>query len=138
MSDIILSIKPQFTKHIFLGNKHVELRKKIGNSFSTGKKLYIYSSSPEKAVVGKAIISKIEYLSIESIVEKHLLEACVNESFTRKYYENHTHGYLIWLKEIVQFDEPIELSELRKYDFIPPQSFCYAREHVANTLRKAK
>ncbi|EOW9237980.1 ASCH domain-containing protein [Vibrio cholerae] len=137
MSDIILSIKPEFTKLILLGKKTIELRKRVGKQFSPGCDLYIYASSPQKAIVGKAIISSIDYADIDVIIKRYLTQTCVEESFIRGYYKNHRKGVLVSICNVVKFSSPLALSELRTFGFHPPQSFCYVSEDLSPILRNA-
>ncbi|GAB7199863.1 hypothetical protein [Dickeya oryzae] len=58
MDKILISIKPKYIEEILNGNKIIELRKKCGEKFSEDCQIYLYSSSPVKALVGKAFIKK--------------------------------------------------------------------------------
>ncbi|EGQ8447183.1 ASCH domain-containing protein [Vibrio alginolyticus] len=138
MTDIILSIKPDFTNQILLGNKTIELRKKIGKNFSNGSVIYIYSSSPQQAIVGKVILTKVELHDVETIALNYSREACVNESYIRDYYNQHDKGYLLLISSVTPFSKPLPLSKLKKYGFNPPQSFCYAKGDVLELLRSVQ
>ncbi|MGS0679975.1 hypothetical protein ACVBIL_02320 [Shewanella sp. 125m-7] len=138
MISIILSIKPSFTKQILLGNKTIELRKQIGVEFVNGSELYLYSSSPTQAIVGKAVISTIRCLNIDEIIANYLTRTCVSEEYIRKYYFNRTKGYALSIDKVIPFFSPVSLSELRLCGFHPPQSFCYARGEVLDMLRAVK
>lgn len=135
MTDIILSIKPEFTNQIFLGNKTIELRKKIGKEFSNGSVVYVYSSSPQQAIVGKVILSAVEQHDVDVIARNYSREACVSESYIKDYYSKHDKGYLLLIRSVIPFSKPVPLSKLKQHGFNPPQSFCYAKGAVLEILR---
>lgn len=138
MIDIILSIKPCFTNEIYQGNKPVELRKRIGNEFKAGAKLYIYSSSPQKAISGHALIHKIETLPISQIKEQYLEVACISAHAFDDYYRGHESGILIWLRDIVRYTTALPLAQLKKKGFTAPQSFCYVSSAIRPLLKDLK
>ena len=51
MCTILLSIKPEYSKNIFNGTKKYEFRKKLAKK--SIDKIIVYSSSPEKQVIGE-------------------------------------------------------------------------------------
>lgn len=137
MIDIILSIKPRFSNEIHTGRKIVELRKSIGRHFHNSSNIFIYSSSPIKAITGRAIIDKIEVLSVEEIKSKHLLDICISEQELDAYLDKKNHGILIWIKKVVTFEKPITLETLKEYNFTAPQSYCYTPNSIKKILESA-
>lgn len=131
---IVLSIKPQFTNKILDGSKTIEMRTKIGKKFINGSKVIIYSSSPCKAIVGIAKIKEIQHLIKHEISNLHLSKICITREFFDKYMENRSDCYLIELSEICKLNTHLPLTELRKIDFTPPQSFCYSPENLENLM----
>lgn len=138
MKDIILSIKPCFSSEIYSGNKPIELRKAVGKEFTAGSRVFIYSSSPVKAIDGCATIQKIEYLSVQAIRENLLPLAQISIESFDDYYRDRENGYVIWLSKVVKFNEAINLTELRKYGFSAPQSFSYAKANLKSVLENLK
>lgn len=132
MKSIILSIKPVFTEAILDGRKTIELRKRIGELFVENTKIFIYSSSPVKAIVAEAKISCIKKKAPPD-VEMGLLEnACVNREYFDEYFKNSSMAYFIFLKEVKKLDIPIPIVELRQLRITPPQSFCYVNDFILN------
>lgn len=135
MKRIILSIKPSFSSEIYEGNKMVELRKKVGHFFTENNLIYIYSSSPVKEITGHAVIKQIDNTTVIDI-KKFLESACITEKLFDEYYKGHTHGVLIWLKDIVKYDNPLPLEKLKTIGFSAPQSFCYADDKFEQLLNE--
>lgn len=130
--DIIISIKPCFSDEIYRGKKSVELRKRVGKSFTNNGKVYIYSSSPNQNISGYAYIKEVQTLPVSEIRKKYLTEACISPIAFDDYYSGHQTGVLIWLAGVVQYQNPITLAQLKSKGFTAPQSFCY----VPNTLKE--
>lgn len=127
---ITLSIKPVFTDEIYNGSKHVELRRSIGSFFRPDAEVLIYSTSPKKAITGKAVIEKIELVPVKSIIRNYLKEACIDSGSCINYFKGKELGYLIWLTNVIRFTEPLNLSELKGIGFTAPQSFSYATQDL--------
>jgi predicted transcriptional regulator len=138
MNNAILSIKPRFTREIYLGNKKVELRKRIGRRFTVGCLIYIYSSSPVKRITGYAKIRKIETLPVSNIRQHYLTLACIDAISFDSYFLGHEKGILIWLTDVIEFNNGPSLAKLRKMGFTPPQSFSYATNQIESLLASYK
>lgn len=136
MKAIILSIKPQFSTQIYTGNKTVELRKSIGKSVTTGTRIYIYSSSPIQAIDGIATIARIEYFNVEQSKNAMTKAGCISVEAYTDYYKNKGIGVGLWLKDIVQFTQPVPLKILKKASFTPPQAFTYGNDAVWALIEK--
>ena len=56
---LLMSIKTKYAKQIFQGIKKYEFRRKSIGEKNCNKKIYIYSSKDDKAIIGYIIIDKI-------------------------------------------------------------------------------
>ena len=56
---LLMSIKTKYAAQIFDGTKEYEFRKKSIGEKNCYKKIYIYSSEKEKAIIGYIIVDKI-------------------------------------------------------------------------------
>ncbi|MHA1519937.1 MAG: ASCH domain-containing protein [Promethearchaeota archaeon] len=127
-----MSIKPKYVKKILDKTKRYEFRKVI---FKNPKiqKILIYSSSPEKKLVG--------YMEIDHIIQKspdQLWKICKNEAGIAeeeffKYFKGKSAGFAIKIKKVVQFKEKMEPIQLIP-NFHPPQSYCYTNVLSQTTL----
>jgi len=126
--NVILSVKPKYVKKIITREKQYEFRKSIFKDKNV-KKVYIYSSAPEKEIIGS--------FDIGEIIEDHpnnLWRSLWNVSGVSKqdfftYFTNKQKGFAIEIKKLNLFDNPIDPHEVIS-DFHPPQSFSYLKQTI--------
>lgn len=129
--DFVLSIKPEYATKIVEGMKQVELRRRFPLGTVTGARLYIYATVPIQALIGYAIIKRVECMLVEEIWRTYSDVACINRADFDAYYRNLDIGYVVVLKDVVGLKKPIPLAVLReKLQFSPPQSFTYADDSL--------
>lgn len=134
--DIILSIKPKYSQEILLGTKRVELRRRFPTSVPSGTVMYIYSTSPERALVGSAEISDVLKTPVQDIWDDYSSVACIRKDDFDNYFSGLEQGFVLRLKNPRPLHRPIGLEELReRFDFEPPQSFLYARPMLREALK---
>lgn len=120
--DILISIKPKYVKKILSGEKKYELRKLIPKK--NVNKYWIYSSSPEKRIVG--------YFYSDFIVEKEIDElwecvkdnACIEKNAFDKYFYSKPKGFAIKINKVIKLKHPLNPKDYI-CDFRAPQSFFY-------------
>jgi len=122
---IIISIRPKFCKEIYLGQKRVELRRKIGYKFTPGEKIYIYTSKSGLGITGEMIISSVQKMPVPEIEKAYLSAARIGKDEFYSYYQNCENGFVISLANVIEYKAPITLEELKLIGFRPPQSFMY-------------
>lgn len=122
---IIISIRPEFCKEIYLGRKRVELRRRIGANFICAEKMYIYTSRSGLGITGEAVIEKVQRMPVSEIEREYLAVACIGKDDFDSYYQGCEDGFVISLTKVVEYSESIKLSELKALGFRPPQSFMY-------------
>jgi predicted transcriptional regulator len=121
MSAMLLSIKPKYVKVIFEGRKSYEFRK------SKPKKdvdqIIFYASSPQKEVVGEAIIEEILEGTPKEIWEIAKSASGITKRDFLAYYKGKEKAFAYKLKDVVIYNVPRKLSS---YGIIQaPQSFIY-------------
>lgn len=132
--DVVLSIRPQYTDKIMKGKKTIELRRRFPISAPRGTIAYIYSTSPVRAMVGRAEIADIVKLPLGDIWDNFSKSASIERSDFDNYFSGLDEGFALKFANARPFPRPLELSELRdRFGFEPPQSFLYATP----VLRKA-
>jgi predicted transcriptional regulator len=122
LTDVILSIKPIYANKILSGDKKVEFRKKKFKK--TVDRVYIYSTSPQKTMVGYFTIKNIVEDTPANLWEKFKDIGGIDEDSFFEYYKDNEVGYSIIINEVEQFKaekDPIEFLE----NFTAPQSYIY-------------
>lgn len=129
---IFLSIKPEFTKKIEIGEKNYEFRKYIPKEeFNI---LYVYETVPTCSLKYIITVDKVlEYP--DRIPEKGYGNEDFNNGLKKSKYAYH-------ILKVEKLDNPISLKELKsKFGFAAPQSYAYDTrypelvDHI-NTLSK--
>lgn len=125
LTSVILSIKPLYSQAIIAGTKKVEFRKK---KFKRNvDKVFIYSSSPEKLIIGYFTIADIIEDSPEKLWETFKNVGGISESDFFDYYKGAETGFSIVIDKVYSFEngiDPIDFIE----KFCAPQSYIYVEE----------
>ena len=120
---ILLSIKPEFVKEIFLGKKKFEYRKSI----FTNKKVtsvIVYSTMPVGKIVGEFTIEAVLMDKPQTLWRKTSEYSGISKKFFDEYFAGRDQAYAIKIGALLLYDDPIDPYE--KWDsFVPPQSFRY-------------
>lgn len=123
--DVLLSIKPKFAESIINGRKKYEFRKNAFSKKNIGK-VYIYSTTPIKKIVGIFKINKI--IEDKPSILWHRLkdDAGISEEEFFDYFKNREIGFAFEIVEVEKFEKPMDPKILFP-NFVPPQSFCYMK-----------
>jgi predicted transcriptional regulator len=121
--DVLLSIRPKYVKSIIEGDKRYEFRKTIFKNREINR-IYIYSSSPVKKIVGT--------FEIGGILEDHPVDlwdnvkdyAGINDRDFFAYFEGKSRAFAIGIQNLQEFIDPIDPWKTMP-GFVPPQSYCY-------------
>ncbi|AYF45728.1 Cro/Cl family transcriptional regulator [Halobacteriovorax sp. BALOs_7] len=123
--EILLSVKPQYANLLVDGIKTIELRKKFPMDLENGTKVYVYSSFPQKMVIGEVLVEKVEKLSIEDLWRESATKAMISWTDFKKYYSSHEEGYAIHVSSAKRYEKPIMLAEVHSNVTQAPQSYRY-------------
>ncbi len=134
--DIIISVKPNYSGKIFDGLKTIELRRRFPLSIVAGSTAYIYSTSPEMALLGAIKIDDVERLNLTVLWKKHGKSASINKADFDEYFNGLEDGFALKLSAPRRFRRPLTLPELKeRFAFKAPQSFLYAKSDLQKALR---
>ncbi|SUS07458.1 Transcriptional regulator, Cro/CI family [Candidatus Defluviicoccus seviourii] len=134
--DLILSIKPAYTKKIMEGAKTVELRRRFPIAVDRGVIVYIYSTSPVRALVGAAEITDVERLPVAVLWQRHGRSALIRKQDFDGYFRGVEEGYALRISNARPFSRPLDLAELKeRFNFNAPQSFLYAKPSLQQALK---
>lgn len=120
-SNILMSIKTEYSKKIFSGEKRVELRKRFG--MKNVDKVFVYSSGEEKKIVGYFKVDFVKKMDVESAWDTFNDVAYISEEKFKDYYNRSSSSVIIGIKETYKFNLPLNPRLLFGSGFIPPQSY---------------
>lgn len=118
----LLSIRPEYVRQIIDGTKKVEFRKKVFSK--TVKKVVVYSSSPQKRIVGFFNVTKITAKTPLEVWNIYNSIGGIKKEKFEDYYKGKKIAYAIEINNFRSFSVPLNPQEIDA-SFRPPQSFCY-------------
>lgn len=133
LTNVILSIKPIYAHAIMSGKKKVEFRKKIFKK--TVNKIFVYSSSPEKKIIGFFTIKEIIKDNPEKLWIEFNKVGGIDKKAFFNYYQNSDTGFSIKISKVKKFANGIEPSDYLE-NFCAPQSFIYLEEKTAMDIEE--
>ena len=134
--DIVLSVRPVYSQKIIAGKKTVELRRRFPRSAPPGRVVYIYSTSPDRAITGIAQIVDVIRIPVSDLWDRFSHCTFVERRDFDVYFEGLEEGFALKLANARPLTRRLDLSELReRFDFEPPQSFLYAKPFLRRALQ---
>lgn len=121
MSTILLSIKPEYANKIMEGTKKYEFRKHLAQS--NVQKIIIYSTAPEKKIIGEVEVLGTLSMKKTPLWEKTKSAAGISRKKYREYFDGCIIAHAYLLGQAVKYEVSKELIDFG-IDF-PPQSFVY-------------
>lgn len=121
--NVILSIRPNFCKLIFDGQKIYEYRKRVFKRTSIDR-VYIYASKPISKIVGYFTIDNVIENSPNNVWKKTYRGGGISKEYFDAYFKGRDKAHSIKIKDFKQFNTPIDPKEVIK-DFHAPQNFMY-------------
>jgi predicted transcriptional regulator len=126
-TNVILSIKPKYAQAIIAGIKKVEFRKKIFKR--PVDKVYIYSSSPAKKIIGYFTFSEIIEETPTELWSKFQKVGSIDKADFFEYYKDSEKGFAIVVEKVEKFKNGIDPNEFFE-NFCAPQSYIYVEENL--------
>lgn len=125
---MLISIKTKYANQIFEGTKKYEYRRKSIGEKNCNKKIYVYSSEKDKAIIGYIIVDKIIEGNADYVLKNTDNE---NNSDLLAYFEGNDKCYALQIKSAYKFKTPIYLNEIKSEDknFVVPQFYRYIKEN---------
>lgn len=121
MSQMLLSIKPQYVEKIIAGKKKFEYRKfHCRDGIDT---IIIYATAPMKKVIGEVSLIDIIEGDIESVWHETRGFGGILKKDYNAYYKKREVAIAYRLGDVTLYDEPKSLTDLG-LDYVP-QSFAY-------------
>lgn len=124
---VLLSIKPEYVERIFNGKKKYEYRKSLFKRDDVNV-VIIYATKPVGKVVGEFEIDKIIENTPSELWKETKKYSGIKKKDYMEYFKKRDKGFAIAIKNINQYDTPIELTDISKDIKVAPQSFRYVFE----------
>lgn len=121
--NVILSIRPNFCKMIFSGQKKYEYRKRVFTR-SDVDKVYIYATKPICRIVGYFTIAAMIEDSPNVMWQMTHEGSGITKEYFDAYFKNCDMAHAIKIGEVVKFDTPIDPKKVIK-NFTAPQNYRY-------------
>ena len=139
MMPLLLSLKPRFADLVFMGEKTVELRRRIA-SIMTGREVFIYVTSPVCMIRGGFRVAEVWSSDPESVWREVASRAGVAKAEYDAYYEGCGIAHALGLSDVWAHEAPVEIERVRRAlpGFRPPQSWRYATRRELEWLQKFK
>ena len=121
MATILLSIKPEYVKKIFSGEKKYEYRKHL--SQKSTDKIIVYSTDPVQKIVGEIVVIGTLKMCPTRLWEQTKKDAGISREKFRKYFKGRKLAFAYQLGKTTKYETPRDLSDygIRQ----APQSFVY-------------
>lgn len=128
---LLLSIKTQYARAILEGRKTIQVRRRFPN-IDPGTTVVLYSSSPEKAVLGTVRLRRTIEVNPDCVRGWHGSDIGISERDLNAYLEGAEESTLLEVDCPDSWEQPVSLESLRTVLGIEPsQSFRYlATEQV--------
>ena len=134
---IVISVHPRHAENILTGTKTVEFRRRFPvGSHLEGAILWIYSTSPIKAVTGWAEVKDIINMPVESLWTSFHSDGGVKRGDFDLYFDGARDGYAIVLSSITRLSEEIHAERFSNNGFSIPQSYRYVNKKISPLLKK--
>ena len=120
-TSIVLSIKPEYARKIFSGEKKYEFRRKLCTKDID--KLYLYVTSPVGRIMGEAEVVGKYFMEKQRLwALTHELSGIAEDAFFG-YFMGRSDAGAYELGKVVQYETPVNLEKIGIH-FVP-QSFVY-------------
>lgn len=123
---LLLAIKPEFGDRLLSGKKTIEIRRRFHGRWQ-GSRAALYSSSPDRALIGEATIGEVKSAPPDEIWEEYGDRiGCTREDFD-SYTSSCGQVYAINICEVIPYASRIPVCQfeyLLEEELTPPQSHC--------------
>lgn len=134
-SPLLISLRPRFAEMVFLGKKHVELRRRF-TPYAEGRDVFVYVSRPEKIVRGGFRLSEVWSDTPKNIWDKVSSKVGVAWTEFEAYCSGSEIAFALSISDAWEFRSPISLDELKGElgCFTTPQSWRYLNDRETRFL----
>lgn len=122
----VFSIKPHLIEAIISGDKRFEFRR-VRPALEYGDTVFMYSTSPEMAIVGEFTCGRILEGSPTSLWRKLGKDSGTSRAGLLDYFSDKDTGFAIEIEKPLVWSHPLNLASIREGapGFHPPQSYRF-------------
>lgn len=125
MTDILLSVRPRYARALLAGTKTVEVRRRFPDQPS-GATLFVYSSTPDRAVLGTVRLESIERPKSHDVWHLYRHEMLIGRDAVADYLTETDSAAILRVTHPHRWPHAVSLAILRRaLQLEPPQSFRY-------------
>lgn len=133
---ILLSVRPQYAHALLAGTKTAEVRRRFPD-LDTGTVLYVYSSSPERQVIGTLRLKAVHQLHPTTVWDRFKRMIGIDEAYLDDYLQGASNAAIVEVDEPQRWAETVTLQQLRSHlDLEPAQSYRYLDQWKAAQLEQ--
>ncbi|RKS90273.1 putative transcriptional regulator [Microbacterium sp. AG790] len=131
MTAVLLSLRPRYARAILAGTKTAEVRRRFPHQ-PPGTTLYLYSSTPDRAVLGTAQLDVIDRPSADRVWTLYQDQIDIEKTALGEYLSDLEAAAILRINDVRRWRHPVPLRDLRLHLGIEaPQSFRYLTdEHI--------
>lgn len=131
---LLLSVRPRFARGLLSGTKTAEIRRRFPD-IPAGMTVIIYSTSPEKAILGTMRAKQTVRSNADDIWRDYADVIAIGRPELTDYLDGASECSVLELESPNVWSRPVQLAELRSVlDVEPPQSFRYLTSRQLTTL----
>lgn len=125
MTAILLSVRPEFAHALLAGTKTAEVRRRFP-AVRTPSTIYVYSSTPDRAVLGTVQLVGIDRPSASAVWDLYRDQIQIRRQPLEDYLQNVNDAAILRIGAPSPWRVPLPLAALRSdIGLEPPQSFRY-------------
>lgn len=122
---LLLSVRPRFARGLLSGTKTAEIRRRFPD-IPPGMTVIIYSTSPEKAILGTMRAQRVVRSNADDIWRDYADVIGIERTELTDYLDGASECSVLELDSPDLWSRPVQLTELRSVLHVePPQSFRY-------------
>jgi type I restriction enzyme S subunit len=129
--NVLISIKPKYVEKIISKEKTYEFRRNVFKK--KVKNVVIYSTSPEKKIIGYFKPNKIIKDTPQNLWKNFHKVAGISKKDFFKYFDGKDEGFALKIDDLEVFDNHISTDKID--NFKAPQSFKYLNNEDMNQLK---
>ncbi len=138
MTAILLSVRPRYARALLAGTKTVEVRRRFPDQPS-GATLFVYSSTPDRAVLGTVRLEAIERPRSHDVWHLYRDEMLIGRDALTDYLTEIDSAAILRVTHPHRWTRGVSLASLRRVLRLePPQSFRYLSVDQAAELEELR